>query len=82
MKRLAGCQHFIGVKEHVAFLAPIAATVVAIVVSYYGPTLARKVGERRRAHDLLHCVLYRCCGGRLVWRLHHEGCTSTLELIM
>src|SRR5215207_5536105 len=34
-------------KEHVAFLAPIAATVVAIVVSYYGPTLARKVGERR-----------------------------------
>src|SRR5512141_1053034 len=34
-------------KEHVAFLAPIAATVVAFVVSYYGPTLARKVGERR-----------------------------------
>jgi hypothetical protein len=34
-------------KEHVAFLAPIAATVVAYVVSYYGPTLARKLGERR-----------------------------------
>jgi MFS-type transporter involved in bile tolerance (Atg22 family) len=34
-------------KEHVAFLAPIAATVVAYVVSYYGPLLARKVGERR-----------------------------------
>jgi hypothetical protein len=34
-------------KEHVAFLAPIAATVVAFVVSYYGPTLAKKVGERR-----------------------------------
>jgi hypothetical protein len=34
-------------KEHVAFLAPIAATVVAFVVSYYGPLLARKVGERR-----------------------------------
>lgn len=34
-------------KEHVAFLAPIAATVVAFIVSYYGPTLARKVGERR-----------------------------------
>ena len=34
-------------KEHVAFLAPIAATVVAFVVSYYGPQLARKVGERR-----------------------------------
>jgi hypothetical protein len=34
-------------KEHVAFLAPIAATVVAFVVSYYGPALARKVGERR-----------------------------------
>jgi len=34
-------------KEHVAFLAPIAATVVAFVVSYYGPTLAKRVGERR-----------------------------------
>jgi hypothetical protein len=34
-------------KEHVAFLAPIAATVVAFIVSYYGPQLARKVGERR-----------------------------------
>jgi len=34
-------------KEHVAFLAPIAATVVAFVVSYYGAQLARKVGERR-----------------------------------
>lgn len=34
-------------KEHVAFLAPIAATVVAFIVSYYGPTLAKKVGERR-----------------------------------
>jgi hypothetical protein len=34
-------------KEHVAFLAPMAATVVAFVVSYYGPALAKKVGERR-----------------------------------
>jgi hypothetical protein len=34
-------------KEHVAFLAPIAATVVAYVVAYYGPLLAKKVGERR-----------------------------------
>ena len=34
-------------KEHVAFLAPIAATVVAYVVSYYGPSLANKIGERR-----------------------------------
>ena len=34
-------------KEHVAFLAPMAATVVAFVVSYYGPVLAKKVGERR-----------------------------------
>jgi hypothetical protein len=34
-------------KEHVAFLAPIAATVVAFVVSYYGPLLAKKVVERR-----------------------------------
>ncbi len=34
-------------KEHVAFLAPIAATVVAFAVSYYGPLLARRVGERR-----------------------------------
>jgi hypothetical protein len=34
-------------KEHVAFLAPFAATVAAFVVSYYGPALARKVGERR-----------------------------------
>lgn len=34
-------------KEHVAWLAPIAATVVAFVVSYYGPSLAKKLGERR-----------------------------------
>ncbi len=34
-------------KEHVAFLAPFAATVAAFVVSYYGPALAQKVGERR-----------------------------------
>ena len=34
-------------KEHVAWLAPIAATVVAFVVTYYGPTLAKKIGERR-----------------------------------
>jgi hypothetical protein len=34
-------------KEHVAFLAPIAATVVAFIVTYYGPLLAKKVGERR-----------------------------------
>jgi hypothetical protein len=34
-------------KEHIAFLAPIAATIVAYVVSYRGPALAKKVGERR-----------------------------------
>jgi len=34
-------------KEHVGWLAPIAATVVAFVVTYYGPTLARRFGERR-----------------------------------
>jgi hypothetical protein len=34
-------------KEHVAFLAPMAATVVAFIVTYYGPLLAKKVGERR-----------------------------------
>jgi hypothetical protein len=34
-------------KEHIAFLAPIAATVVAFIVTYYGPSLAKKVGERR-----------------------------------
>lgn len=34
-------------KEHVAWLAPIAATMVAFAVTYYGPTLAKKVGERR-----------------------------------
>jgi hypothetical protein len=34
-------------KEHVAFLAPIAATVVAFITSYYGPILARKPSERR-----------------------------------
>jgi hypothetical protein len=33
-------------KEHVGWLAPIAATVVAFAVSYYGPTLSKKVGER------------------------------------
>ncbi len=34
-------------KEHVGWIAPIAATVVAFAVTYYGPTLANKVGERR-----------------------------------
>ena len=34
-------------KEHVGWLAPIAATVVAYAVTYYGPALARKAGERR-----------------------------------
>ena len=34
-------------KEHVGWLAPIAATVVAFTVTYYGPALAKKVGERR-----------------------------------
>lgn len=34
-------------KEHVGWLAPIAATVAAFAVSYYGPSLARKTAERR-----------------------------------
>jgi len=34
-------------KEHVGWLAPIAATIVAFAVTYYGPALAQKVGERR-----------------------------------
>lgn len=34
-------------KEHVGWLAPIAATVVAYVVSYYGPALAEKPAVRR-----------------------------------
>ena len=34
-------------KEHVGWLAPIAATVVAFAVTYYGPALAQKVGQRR-----------------------------------
>lgn len=34
-------------KEHAGWLAPIAATVVAFAVTYYGPALARKAGERR-----------------------------------
>ncbi len=34
-------------KEHVAFLAPIAATVTAYATSYFGPRLARYPQERR-----------------------------------
>ena len=34
-------------KEHVGWLAPIAMTVVAFAVSYYGTALARKTSERR-----------------------------------
>lgn len=34
-------------KEHVAWLAPIAAIVVAFAVTYYGPALTKRVGERR-----------------------------------
>jgi len=34
-------------KEHMGWLAPMAMTVVAFAVSYYGPVLARKPVERR-----------------------------------
>jgi len=34
-------------KEHVGWLAPIAATVVAAIVSYYGPEISRRLPERR-----------------------------------
>ncbi len=34
-------------KEHIGWLAPIAATVVAFAVTYYGPVLASKPRERR-----------------------------------
>lgn len=34
-------------KEHVGWIAPIAATVVAFAVTYYGPILARRANERR-----------------------------------
>lgn len=34
-------------KEHVGWLAPIAATMVAFAVSYYGPVLAKRIEERR-----------------------------------
>lgn len=34
-------------KEHVGWFAPIAVTVVAFAVTYYGPALAKKAGERR-----------------------------------
>lgn len=34
-------------KEHVAFISPMAATVVAFVVQYYGATLAKKPEIRR-----------------------------------
>ena len=34
-------------KEHVAFLAPITATVTAYAASYFGPQLARYTQERR-----------------------------------
>jgi hypothetical protein len=34
-------------KEHVGWSAPIAATMVAFAVTYYGPRLAKKADERR-----------------------------------
>jgi hypothetical protein len=34
-------------KEHVGWFAPIAATIVAFVVTCFGPRLARKADERR-----------------------------------
>jgi hypothetical protein len=36
-------------KEHVGWIAPIAATLVAFLVTWYGPSLAKRVGERRAA---------------------------------
>ncbi len=44
-------------KEHVAFLAPIAATVAAFAVSYYGPALAHKP-EIRRAVIIFFIVAF------------------------
>lgn len=40
-------------KEHVAWLAPLLATAVAGVVTYYGPTLIRNQGVRRALMVLL-----------------------------
>ena len=34
-------------KEHVGWLAPIAATVVAAIINYYGPEISRRFNERR-----------------------------------
>jgi hypothetical protein len=46
-------------KEHVGWLAPIAATVVAFTVAYYGPALAKKVGERRTV-AIFFIVAFTC----------------------
>jgi len=48
-------------KEHVGWLAPIAATVVAFAVSYYGPALARKAGERR-ALMIFYIIAFAAAG--------------------
>ena len=44
-------------KEHVAWLAPIAATVVAFITTYYGPRLA-KHPEMRRAAAIFFIVAF------------------------
>ncbi len=36
-------------KEHVGWIAPIAATLVAFLVTWYGPALAKRLSERRAA---------------------------------
>ena len=65
-------------KEHVAFLAPMAVTVVAFVVSYYGPALAKKVGERNAVMIFFIFAFVTAAIAGLFRRLHHQGRTGSL----
>ena len=48
-------------KEHVAWLAPIAATIVAFLVTYYGPRLAKHPEIRRAAMTFFAVAFFAAC---------------------
>jgi hypothetical protein len=59
-------------KEHVAFISPLAATVVAFAVQYYGVSLAKKP-EIRRWVMIFFTVAFFAASVRHVWRLHRQA---------
>jgi hypothetical protein len=58
---------------HVAAMAPIAATVVAFIVSYYGPNLAKKVDERHTVMMFFTLAFITTAAAGLLGAFIHKG---------